>query len=146
MVKSILAGLVAAAALALVAVPVALADDPNGTQYGNPSGGVSTEPPPTTTSEPPPTTTSEPPPTTTTDPPAITTEPPAITTSAIVPATRTNVKGQTASATVKAKPSVAPKGGSLPFTGLDLGLVLGFGIVLVGGGLLLRRTGRTNER
>jgi len=30
-------------------------------------------------------------------------------------------------------------GGTLPFTGLDAGLMLGVGVLLVGGGLLLRR-------
>jgi hypothetical protein len=41
--------------------------------------------------------------------------------------------------TVKAKPVAAA---TLPFTGADLGLLAGAGIVLIGSGLLIRRTTR----
>jgi hypothetical protein len=98
MLKTYLAGLVAAIVLALVAVPLAAATDPNDTQYGNPSSQVSTEEP------------------------------------------VTSVKGQTQS---NAQPEAQP--GTLPFTGLDLGVALGLGVVLVGGGVLLRRAGRRTE-
>jgi hypothetical protein len=38
-------------------------------------------------------------------------------------------------------------GSTLPFTGLDLGLLLAGGVVLLGGGLVLKRfTGRAPER
>ena len=42
--------------------------------------------------------------------------------------------------TVKAKPVAAAA--TLPFTGADLGLLAGAGIVLIGSGLLIRRTTR----
>ena len=123
MLKSLVAALLTAAALALVAVPVAAADDPNGTQYGNPPTGVSTEEPPTST---------EPP--ATTEPPA----PPAKT------QPTTAVKGQSAASPSKPVPTNT-SGETLPFTGVDLTLVLAFGLLVVGGGLALRRAGRKAE-
>jgi hypothetical protein len=43
--------------------------------------------------------------------------------------------------------TTSTSGSTLPFTGLDLGLVLVGGVVLLGGGLVLKRfTGRAPER
>jgi hypothetical protein len=39
-------------------------------------------------------------------------------------------------------PTTAQAQNSLPFTGLDLGLVVGGGLLLVGGGLVMRRMSR----
>ncbi|MBV8479151.1 MAG: hypothetical protein JOY72_02495 [Actinobacteria bacterium] len=39
-------------------------------------------------------------------------------------------------------PASASSHGTLPFTGLDLGLFAGIGIALIGGGLLMRKLGR----
>jgi hypothetical protein len=39
-------------------------------------------------------------------------------------------------------PTTAQAQNSLPFTGLDLGLVIGAGLLLLGGGVLMRRMSR----
>ena len=41
--------------------------------------------------------------------------------------------------------SAGPKSGTLPFTGLDLGIVTALGIGAVAGGIVLRRKGRKPE-
>jgi hypothetical protein len=40
--------------------------------------------------------------------------------------------------------SAQGQSGTLPFTGLDLGVAVGIGAVLLGGGVLLRRASREN--
>jgi hypothetical protein len=63
------------------------------------------------------------------------------------PSTPNNVAGTVA--TKKSSPTT-PKtavksGGTLPFTGLDLGVFAGAGVVLVGTGFLFRRLGRQSR-
>ncbi len=41
--------------------------------------------------------------------------------------------------------SAAPKAGTLPFTGLDLGVVMALGVGALAGGIVLRRKGRKPE-
>lgn len=42
-------------------------------------------------------------------------------------------------------PAVASTGETLPFTGLDLGIVLAFAVAAIGGGLMLRHVARKTE-
>ena len=102
------------AALSVVAPSGALADGCNGsagdTQYFDPLQPCSNQPPPTT---------STPSTTPTTAPPSTTTVVPAV------------------ASTAKAADPKSSK--SLPYTGLDLGPAVLLGVVLLGGGVVLRR-------
>jgi len=59
----------------------------------------------------------------------------------------TNVPGVSGAGVVGANTSagVAHAGGSLPFTGFQLGVVVLVGVLLIGGGLLLRASGRNRS-
>ena len=56
------------------------------------------------------------------------------------------VQTQIASGANPSDPSATPDSGSLPFTGLDLGLALGGGLVLLAGGALIARLTPRGER
>jgi hypothetical protein len=119
MTQKLIATLVSAVALAVLLAPAApAAEQPNETQYGNPALTLPTETPP---------------PSNPTTVPVKGSEPPSNPTTVAV-------QGASEPATP------ASTGDTLPFTGLDLGIVIAFGVAAVGGGLLLRRATRTTEQ
>ena len=101
MLKKSIATLTASMALLFVGVPVAAADDPNQTQYGNAATSLPSEP-------------------------------------------KTLGQGAVNTAPAVAQGAV-PVQGTLPFTGLDIGIALAIGVAAVAGGLGLRRLGRVES-
>jgi hypothetical protein len=135
MLKKSIATLTATMALLFVCVPVAAADDPNQTQYGNPATSLPNE-------------------TKTPDQGAIKTTPAvaqgAAPAQGAVKTAPTVAQGAApAQGAVKTAPTVAqgavPVQGTLPFTGLDIGIALAVGFAVVAGGLGLRRLGRVES-
>jgi hypothetical protein len=124
----VIIGVVAAVALLAAGIQAAFAVTPNDVQYN------------TTTSTATVTTA-----TTTTNPTSTKT-----TTTSVAPVTQNNIMTPPSqSVGVKGSQSqVTPTnaGGTLPFTGLDLGLVFAAGALLVAGGFALRRLGRKSDQ
>lgn len=118
MLKKSIATLTASMALLFVCVPVAAADDPNQTQYGNPATSLPNE-------------------TKTPDQGAIKTTP-------AVAQGAAPAQGAVKTAPAVAQGAV-PVQGTLPFTGLDIGIALAVGFAVVAGGLGLRRLGRVES-
>ena len=118
MLKKSIATLTASMALLFVCVPVAAADDPNQTQYGNPATSLPNE-------------------TKTPDQGAIKTTP-------AVAQGAAPAQGAVNTAPAVAQGAV-PVQGTLPFTGLDIGIALAVGFAVVAGGLGLRRLGRVES-
>ena len=118
MLKKSIATLTATMALLFVCVPVAAADDPNQTQYGNPATSLPNE-------------------TKTPDQGAIKTTP-------AVAQGAAPAQGAVNTAPAVAQGAV-PVQGTLPFTGLDIGIALAVGFAVVAGGLGLRRLGRVES-
>lgn len=118
MLKKSIATLTATMALLFVCVPVAAADDPNQTQYGNPATSLPNE-------------------TKTPDQGAIKTTP-------AVAQGAAPAQGAVKTAPAVAQGAV-PVQGTLPFTGLDIGIALAVGFAVVAGGLGLRRLGRVES-
>jgi hypothetical protein len=143
--KRLTTGIAALAAVVglLVATSVALAAGGSTCQQYNPqtcnvvTPPTSTVPPPTST-VPPPATGSTPPtaPTTTSTSPTPTT--PTLSSS---PGTPPPTLVTATSPTTTAAPAVLSKS-TLPFTGLDLGLIVAAGLVLIAGGFVVRRMTR----
>ena len=118
MLKKSIATLTATMALLFVCVPVAAADDPNQTQYGNPATSLPNE----------------------TKTPAQG----AVKTAPTVAQGAAPAQGAVKTAPTVAQAAV-PAQGTLPFTGLDIGIALGIGLAAVAGGLGLRRLGRVES-
>lgn len=67
------------------------------------------------------------------------------TTTAVTPTTTGAVGGKTQNAPKPAKIPAAKAGGTLPFTGFDLGIAAAGGALFLVGGVALRRAGRKNR-
>jgi cytoskeletal protein RodZ len=131
--------LVVLGALALAVPAVALACGSAGNnQYTNPFGGGTTSQP--TTTPPQTSSTAAPQPTTSATPPA-TTQSPGTATSVVTTSDPTATSEPTATA---ASPGVGTTTGGtgLPRTGYAVWELAGFGLVMVAGGLVIRRRGR----